>query len=310
MSLFQKAVRRQRKLRMALSGPSGSGKTFTMLTLAKALGQRVAVIDTEHSSASVYAERFDFDVLTLTSFHPDRYVEAIREAEKEGYDFCGIDSLSHAWQGQDGMLDLVDRLAGNSKDTFGRGWRNAKPFEQKLWDTMLGCNMHLIATLRAKTAYEVSKDDKGNTKIEKLGLAPVQRSDSEYEFDIVADMDVSNVLTVAKTRCSALTNGRFVKPGQDLADILSTWLTEGEANPRTEFDVNGRRVSTAGIGKDALLEVWNLLAAFEKKHKKGEGKVFMQQTVNKDSSVELTAEEGATLIEALKDAMAPDAATA
>ncbi len=110
---FHKAVKYGAKLRMALSGPAGAGKTYTALTLATALadGQGVALIDTEHGSASKYADLFTFDTLCLETFHPQRYIEAIHEAEAAGYAVLVIDSLSHAWSGQGGLLEEKDKIA-------------------------------------------------------------------------------------------------------------------------------------------------------------------------------------------------------
>src|SRR5690606_34635021 len=110
MSGFKKATKSQAKLRMAITGPSGSGKTYTALSVGTPLG-RIAVIDTERGSASKYADLFDFDVLELTEYNPRNYIEAIRAACAGGYDVLIIDSLSHAWSGQGGVLELVDRAA-------------------------------------------------------------------------------------------------------------------------------------------------------------------------------------------------------
>src|ERR1051326_6849372 len=87
--MFTRAVKTDAKLRLALAGPPGSGKTFTALSLAHALadGQGVAVIDTEHGSASKYADLFPpFDCVNLETFHPDLYIEAIKAAEQAGYE--------------------------------------------------------------------------------------------------------------------------------------------------------------------------------------------------------------------------------
>src|SRR5690606_27326323 len=94
--MFRRATKEQAKARIALIGPSGSGKTYTALLLASHMGNRVAVIDTEHGSASKYADQFEFDVLELNSFHPQNYIDGIEAAEREGYDVLIIDSLSHA----------------------------------------------------------------------------------------------------------------------------------------------------------------------------------------------------------------------
>ena len=57
MAVFKKATKKQAKLRLTLDGPPGSGKTYSALELAKHLGGRTALIDTEHGSASKYADR-------------------------------------------------------------------------------------------------------------------------------------------------------------------------------------------------------------------------------------------------------------
>ncbi len=148
--MFKKATKTQIKLRLALTGPSGSGKTFSSLALASHLGQRIAVIDTEHGSASRYADLFEFDVVELESFHPNRYVKAIVAAQQAGYDVVIIDSLSHAWMGKDGELELVDR----ARNSFA-AWKDVRPLERALIDTMLSCKCHLIATMRSKTEWVV-----------------------------------------------------------------------------------------------------------------------------------------------------------
>lgn len=69
MSMFKQAVKREAKLRLAIAGPSGSGKTYTSLAIATALanGAPVALVDTEHGSASKYADLYGFDVAEMRS---------------------------------------------------------------------------------------------------------------------------------------------------------------------------------------------------------------------------------------------------
>lgn len=231
MTLFQPAARQQRKLRLGLIGPSGSGKTFTALMLASALGEKIAVIDTERGSASAYADRFNFDTLQLTSFSPDKYLEGIRGAA--GYDVLIIDSLSHAWSGKDGILEFVDKVAARSRsgNSFG-AWREATPEHNKLVDGILDAAPHVIVTMRAKTEYVQEKDERtGKTSVRKVGMQPVQRDGLEYEFDIIADLDWSNTLVVSKTRCEAL-QGYVAKPaGDEFAGIVRDWLGSGAPAP-------------------------------------------------------------------------------
>lgn len=109
---FTPAVKHRHFLRMALVGPAGTGKTYTALRLAQGLGARIAVVDTEHDSASLYAPLFAFDVLPLGSFAPQAYLDAIAAARTYGYDVLILDSLSHAWAGKDGILERQAKAAG------------------------------------------------------------------------------------------------------------------------------------------------------------------------------------------------------
>jgi superfamily II DNA or RNA helicase len=108
---FAKATKQAAKGRIALDGPSGSGKTYTALTVAQVLGHRIAVVDTEHGSASKYADLFDFDTLTLDRYSPQILIEAFTAAGSAGYDVVIVDSLSHFWMGTDGMLEQVDKAS-------------------------------------------------------------------------------------------------------------------------------------------------------------------------------------------------------
>jgi len=227
---FQKATKRQSRARIALIGPSGSGKTYTALSVASALGSRVAVIDSERGSAAKYSDRFAFDVLELDSFSPARYVEAIQVAEREGYEVIVVDSLSHAWMGKDGALEQVDRRAG-SGNSF-TAWREVTPMHNALVEALVRCGAHLIATMRAKTEYVLEEHVKNGRKIQvprKVGLAPVQRDGLEYEFDVTCDLDLDHNLRVSKTRCPALDGEVFERAGPPLAKTILAWLSDGVA---------------------------------------------------------------------------------
>lgn len=226
---FKKATRTQAKLRLALIGPSGSGKTWTALTFAKTLGKRVAVIDSEHESASLYAgDVADFDALGLTTFAPRTYVEAIKAAEQQGYDVIVVDSLSHAWAGKDGALEMVDKAAKRSQaGNSYTAWRDVTPEHNALVDAMVQCKAHLIVTMRSKTEYVLQEDSRGKKVPKKIGMAPIQRDGLEYEFTVVAEMDLDHNFMVSKTRCNALDGAVISKPGPEVANTLLAWLNSG-----------------------------------------------------------------------------------
>lgn len=232
---FRKAVKSQRKARIALIGPSGSGKTYTALEIATGLagpGGRIALIDTENASASLYADRFDFDTLNLDTFSPKVYTEAIRAAEEAGYDVIIIDSLSHAWAGKDGALEQVDKAAARAKGNTFAAWREVTPQHNALVDALVRCKAHVVVTMRAKTEYVVEKDEKtGKTTPRKVGMAPIQRDGLEYEFDIVADMDLEHRFIVSKSRMSDLADEVITRPTAELGERIRVWLEDGELVP-------------------------------------------------------------------------------
>ncbi len=220
--MFKKATKTRIRLRLALCGPSGSGKTMSSLAIASHLGQRIAVIDTERGSASRYADDFEFDVVELESFHPTKYIQAIKAASQAGYDVLIIDSLSHAWIGKDGELDLVER----GKNSF-TAWKDVRPLERALIDAMLGCKCHLIATMRTKTEWVVEQNERGKAEPRRVGTAPIQTHNIEYEFDLAGELNLHNTLTITKSRCPALSGQMFVQPGKQIADALKVWLDSG-----------------------------------------------------------------------------------
>lgn len=234
--MFTKATKKKSRARIALVGTSGSGKTYTSLVFAKHLAGphgKIAVIDTERGSASKYSgDVADFEVCELESYDPREYCKAISFASEQCYDVLVIDSLSHAWVGEGGALNLVDKAGTRSKGNSFAAWREVTPLHNALVDAILSYPGHVIATMRAKTEYAVEKDKNGHTTVRKLGLAPVQRDGVEYEFDVVGDMDVaSNTLVITKTRCSKLSEGVYPRPGKNVVDILKKWLSDGVDAP-------------------------------------------------------------------------------
>lgn len=228
--MFKPVNREKNRLRMALDGPAGAGKTWTALTFAFALGKKVAVIDSEHNSAALYAgvNGWDFDGVGLENFAPSTYTACIEAAGREGYDVLVIDSLSHAWSGKGGALDQVDRAAasGAAGGSYG-AWRDVTPQHNEMVEAIRKFPGHVIITLRTKMEYVLEEGAGGKKQVHKVGLRPVQREGVEYEFDIVADLDAEHRLTVSKTRYSGI-DGKIVhKPGPEFMDPIVRWLAEG-----------------------------------------------------------------------------------
>lgn len=226
---IKKAKKSQQKLRLGISGASGSGKTYSALLLANSLGSKVCVIDTEQGSASLYADKFEFDVLELTApYSSERYVEALKRVEMAGYDVIVIDSLSHNWNQAGGCLDKVNQIGGNSY----AAWGKVTPQYDKLIHSILACKAHIITTMRSKTAYELVENDKGKLAPVKRGLAPIQRDGIEYEFTLMFDLDQNHNFICTKDRTGLFSNIDIPEPlNAEIASKLLTWLNSGEATP-------------------------------------------------------------------------------
>jgi len=228
--MFQKAEKKKSKLRLAIDGASGSGKTWGALAIATSFGGNVAVIDTEHGSASLYSDRFNFDVMELKGdFAPEKYIAGIKGAEKAGYDVIIIDSLSHEWEGLGGCLDIQNKLGGRYTD-----WGKVTPRHDALIQSILGCNMHVIATMRTKAEYIIEKNQNGKDAPRKVGTAPKQRDGLEYEFTAVFNLSQQHIASVSKDRTS-LFDGRDFMLDESVGKLLIEWLDDGVIVPTIEI---------------------------------------------------------------------------
>ena len=258
---FQKATKQKIKLRLALVGPSSSGKTYSALAIATKLGKKVAVIDSEgkrdskdpsavRSSAALYSDKFDFDFDVLKTYHPNNYIAAIKEAEEAGYDVIVIDSLTHAWNANEGALDLVskEQLRNKSANQF-TAWRHVTPLVNALVDAIISSRCHVIVTMRAKEKTVMEQDERGKTVIKKVGMEAVMREGLNYEFDIVLDLDINHNGIVTKTRLDLLDNEVINKPGADLANTLLDWLDAGEDAPQPKKAVAPKKAVPASKAK-------------------------------------------------------------
>lgn len=235
---IKKAQRMKAKLRMGIAAPSGAGKTYSALLLAFGLGGKVGLIDTEHGSGHLYAHLGDYDVIEVSApYSVAKYTQAIKAFEDAGYQTIIIDSLSHAWAGDGGLLDKQGKLADRGTNSFA-AWRTITPEHNALVDAMLRSPCHIIATMRAKQDYVLETNDKGKQQPKKVGMAPVQREGMEYEFTVMLDVDMHHIASASKDRTS-LFDGRFFKIGKETGEELLQWLETGIAGPDVKAILDG-----------------------------------------------------------------------
>lgn len=220
---FVKSTRKHVKIKIAITGPSGAGKTFSALRLASGIGNKIALIDTENGSASLYSEQFDFDVLELRPpFTPDKYIAAIKEAEKLKYDVLIIDSLSHEWEGEGGILQTKESLDQKGGNSFTNWGRMTKP-HNNFTSTYLQADINIIATMRSKQDYVIEQNDKGKQIPKKIGLKPIQREGTEYEFTTIFDIDMAHEASVSKDRTGLFIDKSF-KITEETGKEIKNWI--------------------------------------------------------------------------------------
>lgn len=227
---FQKAKREKAKLRLGLTGPSGAGKTYSALLMAKGLGGKIAVLDTEHGSASLYEQLVDFDVLNLDPpYTPERFIEAIEAAEKAGYDTLIIDSITHEWTGAGGCLELNEELTKSKyKGNSYQAWSETGTRHRRFLDKILQSRLHIIVTMRSKTETAMQESITGKKQIVKLGMKSEQRESSEYEFTTVLDIiHDGHYATASKDRTGLFTDKDPAKITEQTGKDLLEWLNKG-----------------------------------------------------------------------------------
>lgn len=222
--MFRKAEKTKAKLRLALYGPAGSGKTFTALRLANGIGGTVALIDTEHGSSELYADRFEFDVCNLEDKRISGYIKALRAAQQAGYEVVIIDSLTHAWEE---LKAFVDENAKNYRGNNWSAWSDANPKQRAFVEAILTYPGHVIATMRSRTEWTTETTSNGKVKPVRVGLQPEQGKGIEYEFGVLMQMDSNHGGTVVKDRTSQLQGKYIEEPGEEMGRWLSEWLSKG-----------------------------------------------------------------------------------
>ena len=243
---LQVAKRKQAKIKLGIQGCSGSGKTMSALLMAYGLcgdWGKIAVIDTENYSASLYAHLGGFKVLNIAApFSPEKCIEAIQLCESASIEVIIIDSISHEWEGAGGILEIHSNMQGNSFTN----WAKLTPRHNGFVQAILQSPCHVIGTIRTKQEYVLSEKN-GKQVPEKVGLKGVTREGLDYEFTIVLDINIKHLASASKDR-----TGLFMdKPEFKVTSVIGEqilWCNEGSPLEVAE-DFTGRIEGCKTIGE-------------------------------------------------------------
>ncbi|AZJ36873.1 AAA family ATPase [Tenacibaculum singaporense] len=212
------------KLRIGLSGASGFGKTYSALLLAYGLTKnwnKIAVIDTENKSASLYSHLGNFQVINLDApFSPSRYIEAIKLCESnKNIDVIILDSISHEWNGSGGCLDIHNKLGARFQD-----WNKVTKLHQAFVDAILQSSCHIITTTRRKTHYSLDIKPNGKAKVTKLGTKEITREGWEYELTVNFELiNQENKAVISKDRTDLFSTRNEFVITEEVGEKLAQW---------------------------------------------------------------------------------------
>ena len=223
--MFQKATRKGKYIKLAITGPSGSGKTYSALRLAKGLSSigKVALIDTENGSASLYASDFNFDVTNVEPpYTIDKLVQPTKYVLENAYDVLIIDSATHFWNGVLEYKNKLDKRGGNSF----ANWNEANKNYELMLRAILFSKIHVISCMRSKMDYILEENEKGKQVPKKVGMAPIMRDGVEYEFTTVFDLDMNHQAMASKDRTQMFVDKIF-PISEETGEQIALWLNQG-----------------------------------------------------------------------------------
>ena len=235
---LQQAKRHQVKLRIGLSGPSGFGKTYSALLLAYGMTndwKKIALIDTENNSASLYSHLGDFNVLSLEEpFSPERYIKAIKLCEEADMEIIIIDSISHEWQSKGGCLDIHEQLGGRFQD-----WAKVTPRHNAFIDAIILSKCHVITTSRRKVDYSIDKGSDGKTKVSKLGMKEITREGFEYELTVNFEfLNDNHLVSASKDRTGLFAGKPEFIVNSSTGKKLMEWSNDGISIEEITNEIN------------------------------------------------------------------------
>jgi len=240
---LERASRKKVKMKVGLSVFSGSGKTLSALLLSKGLVgdySKIAVIDTENHSAELYSHLGEYNVLALDPpFEPERYVEAIRMCEKAGMEVIIIDSITHEWDGEGGILQIHEKETQKDvRQNSYTAWSKVTPRHNAFVQAILQSPCHVVTTVRRKQEYEMSKDEQGKVRVIKAGTREITRDNFEYEltlnFEFINDR---HFVKASKDRTEMfMGKGEFII-SEDTGRLIKEWCDSGEEVKETKESV-------------------------------------------------------------------------
>jgi len=173
----------------------------------------------------LYSHLGEFNTIDLQApFSPERYIESIKACEDGGMEVIIIDSVTHEWDGKGGILEISNSMTGNSYTN----WAKITPRHDAFINSLLQSKCHVITSVRRKQDYEMTKDNQGKTKIEKVGLKEITREGFEYELTLNLNIEINHHATASKDRTGLFIDKPEFVITPETGKLLIDWCNSGE----------------------------------------------------------------------------------
>jgi hypothetical protein len=231
---------------IGLYGQSGTGKTLTALLMARGIvGPQgvVVLIDTESGRGEAFSDIIPggYQVVRFWQppFSPNDYMAAIDKALSMRADIVVIDSASHEWEGEGGVLNMAGEIEERTKKAGLHCWKDPKLKHQRFVLKLLQSPVPVIVCMRAKFKSRQVRGNNGKNEIVKdEHSTPVQADDFIFEMSAHAEMLVDGQGKGGMfrlTKCSPPSLRECFPEGQRLGtkvgEAIAVWARGGSTAP-------------------------------------------------------------------------------
>lgn len=278
---------------ISLYGMSETGKTLSALLLAAGLEpdpKKRGLLDTEGGQRGrAYADSipggFMYGRLT-PPFTPERYIEAIDDFEAAGINVLTVDSVSHAWFAEGGVLDMVE--VATDKNDMAK-WIKPKRRLGKMTRRILSSDMHIILCSRGKQPM-VEEIVDGRKKYVPGPVVPIQEKSLRFDMTIMAQMlgDGRFTITAPAGKCPGALRPIFAHAGEGalmdeaMGRKLAEWIKGDDIKSPAQRQLEIAATAKADEGSDSFRAFWKGLTP--------ENRAFLKPNLGNYQSMALAAD--------------------
>lgn len=259
------------KLLISLFGMSETGKTYSALKLAAGIEpdpMKRGLMDTEGGERGrAYVDAIDGGYMygSLTPpFTPERYAEALMDFVKAGVTTLVVDSVSHVWMAEGGVLDMVEQAT--QKNDLAK-WEKPKRRLGKLTNKWLSCGLHLILCSRGKQPLIEGRSPDGRKILVPGPVVPIQEKSLRFDLTIMAHMLGDGRFSVEKSeggKCPGPLRDIFASGelmNEDMGRRLIAWIGEQDARSGAGRAIHLEAKEIAETGVEAYRQFFTALTA-------------------------------------------------